>query len=239
MSKIFITGDTHSTYDFKKIKDWKIRKTLSKKDVLIITGDFGFVWNDIRSKFERYWLEWMDNCVSCSICFVDGNHENFNVLEKLPRTIQYGAEVGLVGHHIFHLLRGNIYKINKKRILAIGGAHSHDRETRQWEKSMWIQEEITLDDIDKCYHNLSICHNKVDYVVSHAAPVEIAKKIIPLSLAGIWLPDHSEEYLSKLYKYDFEWKTWFCGHYHDDVVDPYGRWRCLYNEIHDITETEE
>ena len=232
--KIFITGDTHSTYNLEKIKrkNWKEGYTLTKKDVLIIAGDFGFLWRHKRTKEEVYWLKWLEDR-PWTTCFIDGNHENFDLLDNLQRRDLFGAEVGIVSHSIHHLLRGRIYKIHERRILALGGAHSHDREHREWGVSMWEQEMITDDDIDSTLHNLAIYHNKVDYVVTHCAPIKYAKEAIPLSLVPYWTPDNSETQLQRLLDTGFIFKKWFFGHYH---TNSYGdKWVCMFNKIHEIT----
>ncbi len=233
--RVFITGDTHFTNDLSKLKrsQWETGYTLTKKDVLIIAGDFGFFWNHKRTKDEAYWLKWLDDR-PWSTCFIDGNHENHDLLDNLQKMNKFGDAVGIAGHSIFHLLRGRVYKINNKRILTIGGAHSTDRAYREWGRSMWMQEEITEKDIDIAFRNIAIHHNKVDYVVTHCAPVEFSKLAIELSYAPFYTPDHSEEFLSMLLK-EVEFKTWFFGHYHTEEYDNRNeKWCCVYNKIHEI-----
>ena len=76
---IFITGDTHGWKDLDKLKkfNFKIQDELTKEDYVIILGDFGLLWNN--SEEERYWLDWLDSR-NFTTLFVDGNHENFNLL---------------------------------------------------------------------------------------------------------------------------------------------------------------
>jgi len=52
---IFVTGDLHAEIDVSKLnnRNFKEGKNLTKNDFLIITGDFGFVWDD--SKTDEYW----------------------------------------------------------------------------------------------------------------------------------------------------------------------------------------
>ncbi|MDM8195794.1 hypothetical protein QUV98_05625 [Massilimicrobiota timonensis] len=49
MSRIFITGDTHGSYDIQKLarKNFPEGKTLTKDDYMIICGDFGCVWGGV------------------------------------------------------------------------------------------------------------------------------------------------------------------------------------------------
>ena len=52
---IYITGDTHG--DISCFKNPKLNK-LGEKDILIVCGDFGFIWNP-HDKNERKNLEYL------------------------------------------------------------------------------------------------------------------------------------------------------------------------------------
>lgn len=234
-NKIYITGDIHGSYDIKKLTSKKFpeQKQLTKKDFLIICGDFGLLWEYEQTKKEKYWLDWL-NDKNFTTLVIDGNHENHDLFDRLPIEQKFNSEVGLIHDSIFHLKRGNVYNINTYKILAIGGAHSHDRQWRSWGESMWKQEEITQKDIDKSFKNLSEYNNTVDYIVSHCAPTEIVKQKIPLYLASKWIPDHSEENLQQILDKVF-FEKWYFGHYHVDVEDTISnKWICLYHEIVEI-----
>ena len=51
---VYLTGDTHG--DIERFKHGKLR-WLGKRDVVIVLGDFGFVWDG--SKEERKKLDWL------------------------------------------------------------------------------------------------------------------------------------------------------------------------------------
>ena len=57
---IYITGDTHGMEDWEKINttNFPIQKVLTKNDYLIITGDFGGVWDGAEQ--DRYILKSYD-----------------------------------------------------------------------------------------------------------------------------------------------------------------------------------
>lgn len=74
---IYITGDTHG--DISCFKNPKLNK-LGEKDILIVCGDFGFIWNP-HDKNERKNLEYLKKR-KYTICFVDGAHENFDILNS-------------------------------------------------------------------------------------------------------------------------------------------------------------
>ena len=80
---IYITGDTHIPVDIQKLatKRFPEQKEMTKNDYVIICGDFGGVWDD--SNEEKYWIKWLKN-KNFTTLFIDGNHENFDMLYSLP-----------------------------------------------------------------------------------------------------------------------------------------------------------
>ena len=92
---VYLTGDTHG--DLDRFKHGKLR-WLTKRDTVIVLGDFGFVWDG--SKAEQKRLAWL--CKRpYTILFLDGSHENYDLLAAYPAEEKFG---GLVQH-----LGGNVY----------------------------------------------------------------------------------------------------------------------------------
>ena len=71
---VYITGDIHG--DLSRLSADKL-KFMKIHDTLIICGDFGFIWDD--SKNEDKILRNLGKR-KYNICFVDGTHENFKIL---------------------------------------------------------------------------------------------------------------------------------------------------------------
>lgn len=225
---IYVTGDTHGGFDIDKLFDIPF----SPDDILIICGDFGFVWecDYPRLVAEQRCLNMLLDTICCTVLFVDGNHENFFRLNSLPKEKKFGAEVGVVSDGCYHLLRGNVYTIEGKKFLAIGGAESHDRKFRVENINWWKAESITEEDIEKAGKA-----EKVDFVISHCAPDNVKERLcldgyLPLNYI---IPSISEVKLGKLVG-SIEYDYWFCGHYHIDVM--YGKHVMLFNEIIKIGE---
>ena len=42
---IYVTGDLHGGMDIQKLYDWEVGPTLSRRDYLIVAGDFGYPWD--------------------------------------------------------------------------------------------------------------------------------------------------------------------------------------------------
>lgn len=78
---IYITGDTHGGFQRFGSKYFPQQKEMSREDCVIITGDFGGLWDG--SPKDQYWLDWLEEKPFTTL-FVDGNHENFDLLDALP-----------------------------------------------------------------------------------------------------------------------------------------------------------
>ena len=120
---IYITGDTHGNW-MRRLnrRAFPEQRNMTREDFVIICGDFG-IWDD--SKEERYNLNWLEG-KSFTTLFVDGNHENFDLLNGYPISEWHGGKIRVIRPHIFHLMRGQVFDIGGKRFFTFGGACSHD-----------------------------------------------------------------------------------------------------------------
>ncbi len=145
---IYITGDTHIPIDIQKLsaKRFPLQKEMAKSDYVIICGDFGGVWD--KSNEERYWIDWLKK-KNFTTLFVDGNHENFDMLYNLPTEEFCGGTVHKVDEGIYHLIRGEAYNIDGKSIFILGGASSHDKKWRTEGKNWWKEELPSAGEFEK------------------------------------------------------------------------------------------
>ena len=223
---IYITGDTHIPVDIQKLstKRFSHQKEMTKNDYVIICGDFGGVWDG--SNEEKYWVKWLKSKKFTTL-FVDGNHENFEMLYKLPLVSFGGGVAHKVDDGIYHLLRGEVYNVDKKRFLVFGGANSHDKEYRIEGKNWWRTEMPTEAEYKNAELNLEKHDFKFDYVITHCAPTFVQKSIAP-SYENDELTDFFERINSNI-----SCKKWFFGHYHKDV-EVNERFIALFNKIYQI-----
>ena len=218
---IFITGDTHGDVDFKKLLIVK-EQNLSYNDYLIICGDAAICWSP---QLLQYFLS-LYNDIGCTIIFVDGNHENFTMLNQCPLVEYCGALMHQIDTHVFHVLRGEIMTLDGKTFFCMGGAVSIDKIYRTPYISWWPEEEITYRDIDNAISNLNKHNNKVDYVITHCCDTKTVMK------AFGFRRDICTDQLTFIDKV-VEYKQWFFGHYHfDRKID--NKKTCLYQEIVEI-----
>lgn len=251
---IYVTGDCHG--DFRKFStdSFPEQKEMTKDDIVIICGDFGGIWDsDGMSRFESYWLNWLDEKPFTTV-FVDGNHENFDRLSTEFEVVDFhGGKAHKINDSVYHLMRGEVFTFEGKSFFAFGGARSHDiddgilswedfdtieqfKETvRIWKKQRkvfrinhesWWKEELPSDEeIQNAEKNLAAVDFNVDYVISHCAP----QSVVAYMYMGHSEPDKLTAYFEDL-SHRLNFRNWFFGHYHDDkkVLDKY---ILLYDQI--------
>lgn len=205
---IYITGDTHGDLDC--FADKKLKK-LKSDDTLIICGDFGFLWDNSSEEEEK--LEYLKKC-KYNILFVDGTHENFDILEKMPVVKFGGADAHKIADNIYHLMRGKIYIIESKGIFTFGGGISHDIETLI-DSNIWYERETpTEEEMEQGVLELKRFGCKLDYVITHEPPARIKKFLNPnrqINDTNIYL-DHMID--------EITYEKWFFGNMHiDEKID--------------------
>ncbi len=205
---IYITGDTHGDYDDFL---FRMRQTnISRGDTVIVCGDFGFVWN---TPYERNVLGWLAN-EPYTILFIDGNHEDFDLLATYPVIKWRGGNVHRIAPNIFHLMRGQRFTIEGKTFFTFGGAYSIDKQYREEGKTWWPQELPSSEEYAIATQTLQQTDFTVDYVLTHTIPTFAIRQI------GVAPDEHDAEltgFLEWLYG-KLQYKRWFAGHFHVNKI---------------------
>lgn len=228
---IYITGDCHGDYLRFDLQNFPEQKEMTKDDFVIICGDFGF-WDD--SNHGKYWRNWLDEKPFTTL-WVDGNHENYDLLKTVPVTEWHGGKVQFLETSIIHLMRGQIYDIDGFKIFTFGGARSHDiqggilelddpdfkvkrkelDESRACYRinhlSWWKEEMPDNSEMEEGIKNLEYVNNEVDYIVTHCCSSS-TQAVISM---GCYESDELTDYFEQI-KNNTSYKKWFFGHYHDD-----------------------
>ena len=109
---IYVTGDFHGK--LSRFDDTKLKK-LKKGDTLVICGDFGFIWDGGKKESE---ILAKLGAKKYNIAFIDGTHENFDLLSKFKTVRWMGAKAQHITGNIYHLLRGQIYDIDGEKVFT-------------------------------------------------------------------------------------------------------------------------
>lgn len=252
---IWITGDIHGNperlgkHSFYEQK--KFIKNNKDKNIVIICGDFGLVWNrDEESENEKYWLDWLESKPFTTV-FVDGNHENHIRLDTYPIKEWHGGNVHEIRPHVLHLIRGEVFIIEGKKFFAFGGASSHDiqdgildYEDEDWQEqarnlekqgkymyrikglSWWEEELPNEEEMNNGLSNLQKEDNKVDYIITHSPSTS---ELYLMGGKGLYQPDILTNYLEEI-KANTEYKQHFFGHMHlNRMIND--KDICLYEQI--------
>jgi predicted phosphodiesterase len=222
MTRIFITGDTHRNIDTKKLNtaNFPEQKNLTKQDYLIICGDFGMVWDN--SEEEVLLRKWLDK-KNFTTLFVDGNHENFDLLKKCPVRQWKGGRVSYISKSIIHLKRGQIFNINGHTLFTMGGASSIDKYLRTEGKTWWKEELPSVDEINEAIDNLEKYNWSVDYVITHTTSRNILRRM------GFTQENNILNSFFNMLEEDLSFKHWYFGHFHGDKN--FGKRTLVYNKI--------
>ncbi|WP_209970849.1 metallophosphoesterase family protein [Paenibacillus eucommiae] len=227
---IYVTGDLHGYTEISKFnfKRFPQSRKLTKEDYVIVAGDFGLIWDNKND--ELYWRKWLSNKKFTTL-FIDGNHENFNLLDDYPVQTWSGGKVHKINESIIHLMRGQVYIINDIKLFTFGGASSHDKEFRKENINWWSREMPSNEEYEEGHLNLNKHDWKVDIVITHTCPsstLGLIKQGDTESMHSDQLTDYFEEIKTKL-----EYSHWYFGHFHLDfkVSD---KQTLLFNKIEEI-----
>lgn len=227
---IYVTGDMHGTAEYGpnrlSLSEWPEGRELTRNDTVIVAGDFGYVWDG--SHVDDYWLDWLEER-PWTTCFVDGNHENHELLAAMPERAWNGGRVHEVRPHVLHLMRGQVFDLEGVRIFTMGGASSHDRAWREEGESWWPGELPSDAERSEALGNLDACGWAVDYIITHEAPLDLASELSWECNRPFDGGDVHQRFLQEVDD-RLSYRTWFFGHYHDDEWRD-DRHRLIYRDI--------
>ncbi len=206
---IYVTGDTHGEADVFQAGAACRDKALKENDILIVCGDFGYIF--FGEEREEGFLDFLAT-KPYTICFCDGNHESFTLLKQYPEEEWNGGRVHRIRSNILHLMRGQVFTIEGKKVFTMGGAYSIDKHLRKEGYSWWSDEKPNDAEYKEAIRNLHANNMQVEYVITHTAPAEIIRRM------G-YIPDPHDAELTGFLEwimYEVKYKEWFFGHWHED-----------------------
>ena len=205
---VYVTGDMHG--DIARFDNPDL-KQLTKDDILLVCGDFGFLWDG--SPREQRMLKKLSQ-KKYTIAFIDGTHENFEMINALPVVQWNGGLVHQVAGNIYHLMRGQIFKIDNMTFFTMGGGESPDIDIR-FEENAWSKDEFpSREELLEGAANLEANNCRVDFVITHEPPMKI-KSFLKLKDSETASVTGLNTYLEELSE-ACRFRRWFFGSMHLD-----------------------
>lgn len=205
---LYFTGDIHG--DAERLSKNAL-SMMKQGDTLIICGDFGFLWDNTKPEKKAL------NALSrrrYNICFVDGTHENFEILQSYPVVSWNGGQAHKIRDNIYHLMRGQIFTIEGKTIFTMGGGEDPEMEPDENEDASVHKEIPTSQELMNGVAALEQRQYKVNFIVTHEPPARTrdflllsANKSLRVTALGAYF-----DALAKQAQYG----KWFFGSMHVD-----------------------
>ena len=221
----FLKGDIHG--NLFEVIDFIDRFNLGKNDNIIILGDCGIAWRKDKKDLAQNIKLWNECGNGVKLYFIDGNHENFNILNSLP----VENNMGKIADNIYHLRRGQVYEFENKKILVCGGADSIDKYRRIENFTWWKEEAISQETIN------DIPAGHYDYVLTHCCPRSVFEKnriyLSTLQFLDENKINHSSEDMLEQLKSKITFDHWFFAHYHiNRNLDE--KFTCLFEDFREV-----
>lgn len=227
---IFITGDTHGSYS--RIAEFCLKNpNLNRKDMMIVLGDTGLNYEknekDIRKKRK------ISQKLPLTLFFIHGNHDIRP--ENIPSYHPRLWNGGIVWQEeafpdLLFAKDGEIFNLEGKSTLVIGGAYSIDKDYRLAKGYHWFaDEQPSLQIKNFTEQQLASRDWSVNTVLSHTCPLKYEPTEAFFASVNQDKVDKSTERWLDGIENKLDYSRWFCGHFHiDKTVD---RLRFLFKDI--------
>lgn len=196
----------------ERLYDKQFRK-LKKGDVLIVCGDFGYIFDG--SKTEKQVIKYLAKRKFVT-AFVEGTHDNLDTINCCRTTVWKGGMVHRIKGNLLHLMRGQIFEIEGNTYFTFGGGESIDKDMRVEQGLWWREEEATPTEMADGARILDEVNCKVDYIITHEPP-SLVKSAILLRRGDIDRVNKINGYLEEICR-SCSFKHWYFGSLHEDKV---------------------
>lgn len=212
MNRFFLTGDTHGS--FTRIYEFCEKFETKKDDIMCILGDAGI--NYYFGK-KDYRLKQLLQDMPITFFCIHGNHEErpYNI----PTYITKEWNGGIVYYeeefpNILFAKDGEIYNINGKSCLVIGGAYSVDKYYRLLKGWSWFKDEQPDEKIKEYVKQQIKKQNHFNLVLSHTCPINTEPRHMFLKEIDQTKVDKSTEIFLQEISDKITFDNWYFGHYH-------------------------
>lgn len=238
--RLYITGDIHGSIKRFLPENWEKKgfPPMAEDDYVLVLGDFGIPWESMplwgdevhEGKDDADKLDFLAELPS-TFLFIDGNHENFEMLYKYPEEEWNGGRIHRLRPNILHLMRGEVFNLKGMKFFCFGGGRSIDKAFRMENITWWKEEIPSTEEFLRAKMNLARVGNTVDLVFTHAAPLQF---LVPHKDLLGFDPHRSKDASVRMLS-EFEssicYQRWYFEHYHLDYYDRERSARWMYRDI--------
>ncbi len=223
---LYVTGDTHGELD--RFQSFKPKRPLfsKRKDVLIVCGDFGFLWDG--GEAERKKLRWLSKR-PYAVLFVEGTHDNLDLIRRFDPEPFCGGRARKVAENVWCLCRGEIFEIDGVRVFAMGGGETRDPDGREEGVGWWKEELPSPEELFRARDNLRRAGDTVDVIVTHESPARVGL----LGGAAAEEPNALDLFLDEVSR-KVQYKRWYFGALHLDKPVT-SKLTAVFRQIHPVS----
>lgn len=219
---LYVASDTHGTIHLDTLRPDNFPSPVTRGDYLLLCGDVGLVWDGAAA--DRQLMEWYD-AQPYTTLYIDGNHENHDLLSRLPISKWKGGRIHRLGERVVHLLRGEVYQVDGQRFFCFGGGFSVKKVTGGSKVPIWEGEMPSQQEYSMGLSNLAEHGHEVDYIFTHTCPTSC---LAHLPARHPPFERELNDYLERISR-EVRWKNWYFGHFHVDM--DIGRFRTLHRRV--------
>lgn len=211
---IYITGDIHG--EVFRIAEAVARFNIGSEDTIVLLGDVGMnYYGNKRGDGHR---KKRLNKLGVPMFCIHGNHEMRPGTIPTYREMEWNGGAVYVEDDYPNLLfakDGEVYDLNGRKTIVIGGAYSVDKWYRLQCDLNWFPDEQPSEEIKaKVEQKLHELGWKVDAVLTHTCPERYIPREAFLSGVDQATVDNTTEQWLDTIAERLDYHAWFCGHWH-------------------------
>lgn len=211
---IYVTGDIHG--EVFRVREAAERFEIGEDDTIVLLGDVGMNYFGNRHG-DRHRKKRLNKLGVTMFC-IHGNHEIRPETISTYQEKEWHGGIVYVEEEYPNLLfakDGEVYDLDGKKAIVMGGAYSVDKWYRLQCDLNWFPDEQPSDEIKaRVEKKLDELNWKVDVVLTHTCPERYIPREAFLSGVDQSTVDNStEEWLGRIER-KLTYQSWYCGHWH-------------------------
>lgn len=165
-SMLAVTGESLGFEGLYRISQDEVVQTMGKNDYLIVLGNCGIT--QVHTDFYENIALYRD--LPCSILFLDGSTDDYDLLSDHPLFPWNGGMVQNISRGITHLMRGQVFTLGGKTVFTMGGMSTSGRTDLGKYYDWYPEQDIFPADLQTAEENLREVDSTVDVVLTCDCP---------------------------------------------------------------------